>query len=71
MSNKVGDYRAAAYDDRSFQGRRPLPKRGQIKSQIAANALHSVICVFSRVTSQQTPSNRKGYLKGMRNTRHT
>ncbi|KAM3263284.1 hypothetical protein P3L10_000278 [Capsicum annuum] len=30
---------------------RPIPRRGQIKSRIAANAIHSIISILSKASS--------------------
>ncbi|KMT12048.1 hypothetical protein BVRB_5g100080 [Beta vulgaris subsp. vulgaris] len=35
----------------SFDGRRPLPRRGQIKAVIAAKAFHSILHVLSKASS--------------------
>ncbi|KAE8694613.1 hypothetical protein F3Y22_tig00110777pilonHSYRG00104 [Hibiscus syriacus] len=35
---------------RSSSGTRPIPKRGQIKSRIAATAFHSVISMLSKAS---------------------
>jgi len=34
-----------------FRGKKSLPKRGQIKSKIAASAFHSIVSVISRASS--------------------
>ncbi|KAL4603776.1 hypothetical protein ACB092_10G147900 [Castanea dentata] len=36
--------------DITTRGRRPLPKRGSIKSRISANAFHSIVSVLSRAS---------------------
>ncbi|OWM72074.1 hypothetical protein CDL15_Pgr017957 [Punica granatum] len=61
MNGKVGDVRAAAME-KNFKGGRPLPKRGQIKSRIAANAFHSIVSAISRASSSphRHPSSRQG-----------
>ncbi|KAJ6946217.1 hypothetical protein NC651_001085 [Populus alba x Populus x berolinensis] len=56
--NKVRDVAGAALDKIS-RGTRPLPKRGQIKSRIAANAFHSIVSVLSKASSHQHHSKRK------------
>lgn len=43
----------------SFRSRGPLPKRGQIKLRIAANAFHSIISVLSRASSDHHQSRGK------------
>ncbi|RYR10494.1 hypothetical protein Ahy_B05g078925 [Arachis hypogaea] len=49
MNNRVRVVRVApAYGGNKLGGKKPLPKRGQIKSKIAANAFHSIISVISR-----------------------
>ncbi|PON97802.1 hypothetical protein TorRG33x02_063920 [Trema orientale] len=53
MSNKVGDVSDAAAMTKDFRCRRPLPKRGQIKSRIAASAIHSIVSVLSRASSDR------------------
>ncbi|PKI46202.1 hypothetical protein CRG98_033407 [Punica granatum] len=60
MNGKVGDVRAAAME-KNFKGGRPLPKRGQIKSRIAANAFHSIVSAISRASSSphRHPSSRE------------
>ncbi|WOG85811.1 hypothetical protein DCAR_0105004 [Daucus carota subsp. sativus] len=48
---------ASAKSTRSSRG--PLPKRGQIKSIIASNALHSIVSVLSRASSDHHHSTGK------------
>ena len=62
MSNKVSDVPATIIT-KSMRGKRPLPKRGQIKSRIAANAFHSIVSVFSRASSDHQHSCRKTYTR--------
>ncbi|KAG2681071.1 hypothetical protein I3760_11G127900 [Carya illinoinensis] len=58
MRNKVSDVPATAIT-KSLRGSRPLPKRGQIKSKIAAYAFHSIVSVLSRGSSDRQHSCRK------------
>ncbi|KAK7253057.1 hypothetical protein RIF29_37456 [Crotalaria pallida] len=52
MNNRIGHLPAAEAANRNrFKGKRPLPKRGQIKSKIAANAFNSIVSVISRASS--------------------
>ncbi|WOG81269.1 hypothetical protein DCAR_0100415 [Daucus carota subsp. sativus] len=44
--------------------RRSLPKRGQIKSRIATNALHSIVYVLSRAASNHHQSTGKVIRRG-------
>ncbi|KAK4796454.1 hypothetical protein SAY86_028780 [Trapa natans] len=62
--SRVGDVGAAAMS-KSFKGGRPLPKRGQIKSRMAANALHSIVSAISRASSShhRCHSSAGGFLK--------
>ncbi|WRX17972.1 hypothetical protein QQP08_010459 [Theobroma cacao] len=62
MNNKVRDVPVSAVR-RSPRGTRPIPKRGQIKSRIAANAYHSIVSVLSKATPQRHDSHRKTYLR--------
>ena len=62
MSNKISDVPATMIT-KSLRDRRPLPKRGQIKSRIAANAFHSIVSVFSRAFSDHQHSSRKIYMR--------
>ena len=62
MNNKVGDVSDAAMT-KSFRGRRPLPKRGQIKSRIAASAIHSIVSVLSRASSDRKRPCRRTHFK--------
>jgi hypothetical protein len=56
MNSKVSDVHAAE----SLRSRsRPLPKRGHIKSRIAAKALHSVVSVLSKASSGRIHPSRK------------
>ncbi|KAK3016214.1 hypothetical protein RJ639_006216 [Escallonia herrerae] len=52
MNSKISDAHEAATGE-SYSSRRPLPKRGQIKSRIAANAVHSLVSVISRASPQR------------------
>ncbi|KAK3227837.1 hypothetical protein Dsin_007699 [Dipteronia sinensis] len=52
MNNKIRDIPAGTVS-KSLRSRRPLPKRGQIKSRIAANAFQSIVSVISRASSKQ------------------
>lgn len=47
MSNSVSNVPATAIP-KSLGGKKPLPKRGQIKSRIAAHAFHSIVSVLSK-----------------------
>ncbi|CAK7335593.1 unnamed protein product [Dovyalis caffra] len=60
--NKVRDVPAAAIGKIS-RGTGKLPKRGQIKSRIAANAFHSIVSVLYKASSNQHHSQRKSYLR--------
>ncbi|PPD80884.1 hypothetical protein GOBAR_DD22180 [Gossypium barbadense] len=64
MSNKVRDVQASAVD-RSRRGTRPIPKRGQIKSRMAANAFNSIVFVLSKAAGSpnRRHSHRNTYLK--------
>ncbi|PPD80883.1 hypothetical protein GOBAR_DD22179 [Gossypium barbadense] len=65
MSNKVRDAQASAVD-RSPRGTRPIPRRGQIKSRMAANAFNSIVSVLSRAAAagpNHRHSHRKTYLR--------
>ncbi|KAF7828238.1 hypothetical protein G2W53_019402 [Senna tora] len=48
MNNRVGEIIPVG---KRLRVGKPLPKRGQIKSKIAANALHSIVSVLSRASS--------------------
>ncbi|KAE9606555.1 hypothetical protein Lalb_Chr09g0320861 [Lupinus albus] len=51
MNNKFGNVPATEGTNRNrFRSNRPLPKRGQIKSKIAANAFNSIVYVISRTS---------------------
>ncbi|RDX73575.1 hypothetical protein CR513_46801, partial [Mucuna pruriens] len=41
MNNRMG--RVSAAEFARLRSQKPLPKRGQIKSKIAANAFHSIV----------------------------
>ncbi|KAJ8633555.1 hypothetical protein MRB53_026891 [Persea americana] len=58
MSNRASTISIGAG---SLRGRRPLPKRGQIKSRIAANAIKSIVSMLSRArtVSSGTHADRK------------
>lgn len=49
MCNKISNVLTTIIN-KNLRGRRPLPKRGQIKSRISANAFHSVVSMFSRAS---------------------
>ena len=49
MCNKISNVPTTIIN-KNLSGRRPLPKRGQIKSRISANAFHSIVSVFSRAS---------------------
>ncbi|KAF7139634.1 hypothetical protein RHSIM_Rhsim07G0088000 [Rhododendron simsii] len=52
MRNKVNDAEAAAAAlNKTERGRRPLPKRGQIKSRIASKAYRAIVLWFSPASS--------------------
>ncbi|KAL9328719.1 hypothetical protein ACSQ67_003722 [Phaseolus vulgaris] len=56
----MGRVSAAEFANRNrLRSQKPLPKRGQIKSKIAANAFHSIISVISRASSSGFNSPRK------------
>ncbi|KAK7366736.1 hypothetical protein VNO80_08733 [Phaseolus coccineus] len=60
MNNRMGRVAAAEFANRNrLRSQKPLPKRGQIKSKIAANAFHSIISVISRASSSGFNSPRK------------
>ncbi|KAJ1416130.1 hypothetical protein SESBI_17652 [Sesbania bispinosa] len=61
MNKRVGQVHAEVVDNCRFRGKKPLPKRGQIKSKIAGNAFHSIMSVISRASSSglQLQSPRK------------
>ncbi|KAK3020221.1 hypothetical protein RJ639_046853 [Escallonia herrerae] len=60
MNSKISDVHEAATGE-SYRSRRPLPKRGQIKSRIAANAVHSLVSVISRASPQRHRSSGEAY----------
>lgn len=49
MNHKIARVSKTAIE--GFRGTKPLPRRGQIKSRIAANAFHSIISVLSKASS--------------------
>jgi hypothetical protein len=53
MNYRMGRVASAevANNRNRFRGKRPLPKRGQIKSKIASNAFHSIVSVILRASS--------------------
>ncbi|WOG85810.1 hypothetical protein DCAR_0105003 [Daucus carota subsp. sativus] len=53
--------RKAASAKSSTSSRGPLPRRGQIKSLIASNALHSIVSVLLRASSDHHHTTRKLY----------
>ncbi|WCJ26344.1 hypothetical protein M5689_008167 [Euphorbia peplus] len=57
--NKASDVRAVAFSRGLRSSSKPLPKRGEIKKRIAANAFHSIVSVLSRGSSNQHPSQKK------------
>ncbi|CAJ1927752.1 unnamed protein product [Sphenostylis stenocarpa] len=60
MNYRMGRVSAAEFANRNrLRSQKPLPKRGQIKSKIAANAFHSIISVISRASSSGFNSPRK------------
>lgn len=60
MNSKISDIPAEKIGAKSFKSRsKPLPKRGQIKSRIAANALHSIVSALSKASSDRKSSSRK------------
>ncbi|KAK4748636.1 hypothetical protein SAY87_015222 [Trapa incisa] len=65
MNSKVGDAARTGAMAKSFKTGRPLPKRGQIKSRIAANAFHSIVSAISRASSSSSrhrhPSSRRAF----------
>ncbi|KAK8504949.1 hypothetical protein V6N11_035519 [Hibiscus sabdariffa] len=56
--NKERDVRVSAVG-RSSRGARPIPKRGQIKSRIAANAFNSIVSVLSKASPNRGHSRRR------------
>lgn len=69
MKNTISDVPEADISE-GYRSRRPLPKRGQIKSKIAANAVHSIVSALSRASSRHHRSTIKPYsreIKDMRN----
>ncbi|KAK7406117.1 hypothetical protein VNO78_07734 [Psophocarpus tetragonolobus] len=62
MNNRKGRVAAAEFANRNrLRSQNPLPKRGQIKTKIAANAFNSIIAVISRASSSGLNSPRKKY----------
>lgn len=51
MSNRAS---TISVGEGSLRGRRTLPKRGQIKSRIAANAFLSIVSMLSRARDTST-----------------
>jgi hypothetical protein len=53
MNTRMGRVASAevANNRNMFRGKKSLPKRGQIKSKIAASAFHSIVSVISRASS--------------------
>ena len=63
MNNKVGDDSEGAMRKRFRCERWPIPKRGQIKSRIAASAIHSIVSVLSRASSERKRPRRTDHFK--------
>ncbi|KAK4802001.1 hypothetical protein SAY86_000204 [Trapa natans] len=65
QKKQVGDAARTGAMAKSFKTGRPLPKRGQIKSRIAANAFHSIVSAISRASSSSSrhrhPSSRRAF----------
>lgn len=59
MESKVGKVYGAATAKSFKNDRGPIPVRGQIKSRIAATALHSIISVLLKASSDHHYSARK------------
>ncbi|KAK4262793.1 hypothetical protein QN277_028303 [Acacia crassicarpa] len=49
-NNKVGQFP----EWKRLRGVKTLPRRGQVKSKIAANALHSIFSLLSRASSSSS-----------------
>ncbi|KAJ4712025.1 coiled-coil domain-containing protein 94-like [Melia azedarach] len=63
MNTKVRDIPAGAIG-KSFRSSRPLPKRGQVKSRIAANAFQSIVSVISKASlNRQQLAHGQTYLR--------
>ncbi|WOG85813.1 hypothetical protein DCAR_0105006 [Daucus carota subsp. sativus] len=60
MGSKIFNVPEAATAD-SFRSRRPLPKRGQVKSRIAAVVLHSIVSMLSRTSYDHHQSSGKRF----------
>ncbi|KAL6956962.1 hypothetical protein U1Q18_050887, partial [Sarracenia purpurea var. burkii] len=65
----VSDVAAVAIGE-SFRSRRPLPKRGQIKSRMAAYAFYSIVSVLSKASLHHQQSSGKNYLRETKDTRN-
>ena len=65
----ISDIAAAAIDE-SFRSRRPMPKRGQIKSRMAANAFYSIVSVVTKASSHRQYSSGKSYVKETKGNRN-
>lgn len=63
MENKVKYVEGGAVGRRSPRGTRPIPKRGQIKSRIAATAFHSIVSVLSKASPNHHHFHWKTYLR--------
>jgi hypothetical protein len=58
MSNRASNVPATAIT-KSLGGKKPFPKRGQIKSRIAAHAFHSIVSLLSKASSDRQHSSRE------------
>ncbi|KAL5814218.1 hypothetical protein ACOSQ3_025008 [Xanthoceras sorbifolium] len=63
MNNKVRDIPSETVSKSLFRSRKPIPRRGQIKSRIAANAFHSIVSAISRASSNRKHPRRLTYLR--------
>ncbi|GFZ06701.1 hypothetical protein Acr_18g0008710 [Actinidia rufa] len=61
---------AAAAIGESIRSRRPLPRRGQIKSRIATNAFYSIVSVVSKASSHRQHSSSKRYVRDAKDIRN-
>lgn len=59
MESKVGKVYGTASAKSFRNDREPIPLRGQIKSRIAANALHSIVSVLLKASSDHHHSTGK------------
>ncbi|KAI8569657.1 hypothetical protein RHMOL_Rhmol02G0294100 [Rhododendron molle] len=69
MNKKISGIVAAAVRE-SFGSRRPLPKRGQIKSRIAASAFHSIVSAFLRAPSHYQQSSGESHHRDTKDIRN-